>query len=222
MQRPTQRGLGQPCSTRARMLAGAALTVAVLTPSPAAAVDGDIAAGVDLGFMRSTAVHPVPVGTASALPILSPFFGFRAGLFVVGARLAGAHDFFFGRSEAFVAGFAGLRVPVGTFFLQATGEGGRHWLMDVGSRLHNFVNAETGSLPYLGGHLQLGRAIRPLDGRWSLALGAFGRWDLRRQEISSRPRQDCFALCAGTETATFEVGGETFGLTVSIELRRRE
>lgn len=135
------------------------------------------------------------------------------------ARAAGGLRWLLVSAVVFAGAFAGLRLPLGSFIVQATGEGGRHWLINAGSRLGHSVDAQTGSLPYVGGHLQVGRALRPLGGRLSLALGAFGRWDLRRQQITSVERDSCFAFCSGTTTETFEAGGESFGLTVSAEFR---
>jgi len=142
---------------------------------------------------------------------------FSAGPLVAGVDLDAALGGY--AEEVYAGGFLGEQLKTKRWLFQLVGEGGEHFLADLGADDSHTSTVDTVMLPYLGARLRAGRRLAFAGRKGSMFMGvsAFVRRDIRQEQITATLTERCALFDFECEqppstTETFEVGGWTGGL----------
>jgi hypothetical protein len=198
-----------------------AVAVASAAPRVARASDGprfELEGGS--GLMMSQAVRNVaePNAATAYRAIVSVSGAMAGGPLVAGINFDGGFAWF-GGFEGFTGVFGGSELLLDRLLLRGVVEAGMHGVVAPGSDgSHNSVVPSV-ALPYLG--LRIATERRLMKGH-ELALGISGfvRVDLAHQQVSGTVTERCEFLnfdCENPQVpTTFDVGGVTFGVGISL------
>ena len=134
------------------------------------------------------------------------------GIWIYGAN-ADLSSGIFAANHEHVGGVVGLSSPGQRVRLELLGEGGVHFISDIGDELFTRSDATTVALPYVGGQVRLN--MDPgAPGHVRVVLAVAGRTDLSRTQRDVMVT-DCFFDC-NTESQTWRLGGQSLDATLGI------
>jgi hypothetical protein len=206
-----------------RSLVGFALLVSAAwaTPSLARPEAGvELEAGLGVLITRNVRNSSSDRVSTTVMPMTSVSAGLTRGSLLVGVDLGGASSFPVAREDGFAGGYAGAELVLDRSLARIVAEGGMHWVAGAGGDSSHNSDAATVALPFVG--LRLATESKMTRANRSLFLGvsAFVRLDLGRRQVSGTVRETCPFLTFDCEyppvASTFDVGGVTVGLSVSL------
>jgi hypothetical protein len=171
--------------------------------------------GTDVGFMLSTVVK----GHSDGGPIVGGHFGFDGENVGLGVRGDVATNL--GRLELFLGPYLNVEGRFGGLGANLVVEGGVHPVLNAGTSFFEDGNSDTAYLPFVGGRLRF--ASLPQRHLVAVGFSVFAKRDLATQQVTATLTDLCLALCDTSMPykSTFEVGGTTVGMAVTIEFRPR-
>jgi hypothetical protein len=188
---------------------------------PASAADPRLELEGGSGLMASQAVRNLttPGGNTTWSGLVSVSGAIGLGPWVGGFDLDGGSGWFSGPVNGFAGVFSGSELLLDGTILRGVVEFGMHAIDAPGSDSSHHSDAPTVTLPYVG--LRIATERQLMRGRL-LALGVSGfvRVDLAHKEVTGTVFQTCPFLDFDCENpqipSSFDVGGVTFGMGVSL------
>jgi hypothetical protein len=180
----------------------------------------ELAGGSSLVMSNAVQNLAAPDADTMYRAVLSVSGAVGVGPWVGGVALDGAFGWFDGRADGFVGAFTGVELLLDRALLRGVVEGGMHAVSEPGSDATHISDARTVDLPYVGLRIAVERSLVKSGHNLALGVSAFARADLATERVTAGITHRCAFGdfdCDGPWTpATFDVGGLTIGLGVSL------
>ena len=198
-------------------------TVAAGVPCAARAGDGarvELEGGASVVMSNVVSNLAAPDTDTMYRAMLSVSGAVGIGPWVGGVALDGAFGWLDGRADAFVGAFTGVELLLDRSLLRGVVEGGMHAVDEPGSDAAHISQAGLINLPYVGLRIAVERSLITSGHNLALGVSAFARGDLAQRRVTTSITRRCdfgdFDCDGPWVPATFDVGGLTIGIGVSL------